>query len=81
MKKLGAVLVGVLAAIGIGLVVFRRKQGAWDSAAGSARETATAWGGSAADQASHAADKVAQHDTEASHTVAEQAKREAVNPS
>ena len=80
MKMLGALVVGILAAIGavaVGLFLLRKKQGSWDSVATSARETATSWGGSAADQASHAADKVAESAgdaTEATRAVADQVK-------
>ena len=73
MKRLLAVLVGVLAAIGAAVLL--RKQDSWGPAVSSARDTATSWGKSAADGASQAADKVAataEGATDAASTVADQ---------
>lgn len=63
MKTLRALLVGVFAVVGVaatGLYLLRRREGSWGSATTSAKDTATSWGRSAADQASHAADQAHQ---------------------
>jgi hypothetical protein len=60
MKKLIALLFGVLAAIGAVVTIlffWRKKQGSWGSTWDSARDTATSWGNTAADQADKAASK------------------------
>jgi hypothetical protein len=61
MKKLVALLVGLLAAIGaVVTVVFfwRKKQGSWISMCRHAKDTTTSWGKTAADEAGKAADKI-----------------------
>jgi hypothetical protein len=77
MKTLLALLLGVFAAIGAvatGLFILRKKQGSWDSAATSTKNTATSWRQSAADQARHATDKAAAKDaTDKAATAAKRA--------
>jgi hypothetical protein len=61
MKKLFALIVGVLAIIGAvvtGLFFWRRKQGSWDATWKSVKDTATSFGNSTADQAGKAGEKV-----------------------
>jgi hypothetical protein len=60
MKKLIALIFGLLAAIGAVVTIlffWRKKQGSWDSTWSAARDTATSWGNTAADQADKAAGK------------------------
>ena len=71
-------LLAVLAAIGAGViaVVFlRRREGSWSSAADTAKDTATSWGKSVADESNQAADTVAataQGATDSASTVADE---------
>jgi hypothetical protein len=61
MKKLIALLIGVLAVVGAvvtGLFFWRKRQGSWGATLSSAKDTATSWGKSAADEAGKAADKI-----------------------
>jgi hypothetical protein len=60
MKKLIALIVGVLAAIGAATVVFWRKnhRQSWDSSLSSVKDSASSWGKTATDQAGRAADRV-----------------------
>jgi hypothetical protein len=62
MKRLFALFVALLAAIGAATVVFfwrKNHRQSWDSSLSSAKDAASSWGKSAADQAGKAADKVA----------------------
>jgi hypothetical protein len=73
MKTLLAVLAAIGAAV-IALVFLRRREGSWSSAADTAKDTATSWGKSAADESNQAADTVAataQGATDAASTVAD----------
>ena len=61
MKKLIALLVGLLATVGAVVTIlffWRKKHGSWDATWSSARDTTTSWGKTAADGAGKAADKV-----------------------
>jgi hypothetical protein len=61
MKKLVALLVGLLAVIGaVVTVVFfwRKKQGSWGSMCRSAKDTTTSWDKAAAHEAGKATDKI-----------------------
>jgi hypothetical protein len=61
-EELIALIVGLLAAIGATVTIlffWRKKQGSWDATWRSAKDTATSFGKTAADQAGHAADKAA----------------------
>jgi hypothetical protein len=60
MKKLIALIVGLLAAVGAATVVlfWRKNHGSSTSAWSSAKEAATSWGETAADEAGKAADEV-----------------------
>jgi hypothetical protein len=79
MKTLLKLLVG-LTAIGaavVAVVFLRRKPDSWRPAMSSARDTASSWGQSAADQAGQAAEKVtatADGAADAASTVADQVK-------
>jgi hypothetical protein len=62
MRKLIALLVGLLAAIGAVVTIlffWRRRQGSWDSTWSSAKDTATSWGKTATDQAEKVVDNAA----------------------
>jgi hypothetical protein len=61
MKRLLALLVTLLAAIGAATVVFfwrKNHRQSWDSSLSSAKDTASSWGKTAADQAGTAADEI-----------------------
>jgi hypothetical protein len=61
MRKLIALIVGMLAVIGAAVTIiffWRKKQGSWDATWSSATDTATSWGQTASDQAGKAADKI-----------------------
>jgi hypothetical protein len=80
MKKLIALLVGLLAAVGAVVTVlffWRKKQGSWRATWSSAKDTTTSWGTTAADEAGKAADKITAMADGAANTasnVADQAK-------
>jgi hypothetical protein len=62
MKKLVALLVGLLAAIGAAATILffkQRNQGSWSSVWGCAKDTTTSWGETAAREAGKAADGAA----------------------
>jgi hypothetical protein len=69
MRKLIALVIGVLAAVGAATIVFfwRKNHGSSTSAWSSAREAATSWGKTAADEADKAADEVASAADGATH--------------
>ena len=61
MKKLIALLVGLLATVGAVVTIlffWRKKQGSWSAMCSSAKDTTTSWGKTAADEADKAADKI-----------------------
>jgi hypothetical protein len=61
MKKLAALLVGLLATVGavVTILFFRRKkQGSWSATSSSAKDATTSWGKTAADEAGKAADRL-----------------------
>ena len=61
MKKLIALLVGLLATVGAVVTIlffWRKKQGSWSAMCSSAKDTTTSWGTTAADEAGKAADKM-----------------------
>ena len=81
MKTLIALIVGLLAAVGAAVTIvffWRKKQGSWDATWSSAKDTATSWGDTAADQAGKAADKIttlADDAGEAASNAADQVRR------